>query len=139
MRYLVDTQIFVWYSREKDRLSKDVLNILDDYGNLICVSSETLRELVTLWRHKPYIRSRWKTPLQLVQAVEVECGWQILYLHKEHYEAYAKLEINEAQQHYDPSDHLIIAQAIANRMPLISADTKFGFYRAQGLELIDNK
>jgi len=39
----------------------------------------------------------------------------------------------------DPSDHVIIAHAITNRIPLISDDSKFEFYRNQGLELIVNK
>ena len=63
---------------------------------------------------------------------------EILYLHKEHYETYARLQTNEAQDHNDPSDHLIIAHAICNGIPLISDDDKFPFYRGQGLELIEN-
>lgn len=35
--------------------------------------------------------------------------------------------------------NVIIAHAITNRIPLISDDNKFGFYRDQGLELIENK
>jgi len=50
----------------------------------------------------------------------------------------AKMEINEAQEHYDPSDHVIISQAITMKLPLISSDEKFPFYRRQGLELIEN-
>ena len=37
----------------------------------------------------------------------------------------------------DPSDHVIIAQAITERLPLLSSDTRFWFYRNQGLELIE--
>ena len=33
---------------------------------------------------------------------------------------------------------VIIAQAISHRMTLISSDTKFPFYRKQGLDLIVN-
>ena len=51
----------------------------------------------------------------------------------------AALEINEAQDHKDPYDHIIIAQAISHRMTLVSSDTKFPFYRKQGLALIENK
>ena len=50
----------------------------------------------------------------------------------------AKLEINEAADHKDPSDHLIIAHAITMGMPLISNDRKFPFYKSQGLELVTN-
>ena len=60
------------------------------------------------------------------------------YLHKEHYETYAKLRINESQDHNDPSDHVIISHAITNHIPLISADTRFPWYRSQGLDLIYN-
>ena len=48
------------------------------------------------------------------------------------------MQINEAQGHKDPSDHVIIAQAITENMPLISSDKRFEFYRTQGLDLIQN-
>lgn len=137
-RYLIDTHIFVWYARERYKLSRDVLSIIDDWENDICISSETLKELVLLWNKKPHIRRWWKTPLDLINAVKDECNFHVLYLHKEHYDTYATLQINEAQEHYDPSDHLIISHAITNRMPLISADTRFPWYRNQGLDLIYN-
>ena len=40
--------------------------------------------------------------------------------------------------HNDPSDHIIIAQAITRNLPLISSDTRFPYYRPQGLDLIYN-
>ena len=138
MRYLIDTHIFIWSAKEKHKLSPVVRDILGDYSNDICVSSETLKELVQVWHSKPLMRQWWKTPMDAIRAVEEECYFRVLYLHKEHYETYAKLQINEAQEHHDASDHLIISHALTNRIPLISADRKFGFYRNQGLELIEN-
>ena len=41
--------------------------------------------------------------------------------------------------HKDPSDHVIIAHAITEHLPLISDDRKFEFYKKQGLDLILNK
>lgn len=139
MRYLIDTHIFIWSAKEQWKLTPDVKAILEDYENDICISSESLKELVQLWNKKPHIQKWWKSPLDVIRAVEDEFNVRILYLHKEHYETYAKLRINEAQEHYDPSDHLIISHALTNRIPLISADNKFPFYRNQGLELIENK
>ena len=139
MRYLVDTHIFIWYAKERHKLSHDVLSLFSDYENQFYVSSETLKELVLLWNKKPDIRKWWKTATDLVRSVDDYYGFTVLYLHKEHYETYAKLHTNEAQDHNDPSDHLIISHAITNRMPLISADTRFPWYRNQGLELIYNK
>lgn len=54
------------------------------------------------------------------------------------FHTYARLTINEQQGHNDPSDHLIIAHAITERMPLISSDHKFDFYCPQGLQYICN-
>lgn len=138
MRYLIDTHIFIWYAKERHKLSRDVLALIDDWENQIYISGETLKELVLLWNKKPHIRRWWKSPIDLVRAVEEEQGFKVDYLHKEHYETYARLRINEVADHNDPSDHIIIAQAITNRMPLISADTRFPWYTSQGLELIDN-
>lgn len=138
MRLLLDTHIFVWYAKERENLSSNVIALLEDYDNQLYVTSETLKELVTLWRTKPHIRRWWKDPIYMIRSVEDIYHVQILYLHKEHYECCARLILNEEQSHNDPSDHLIIATALCNGMPLISADTKFPFYRSQGLELIGN-
>ena len=138
MRYLIDTHIFIWYAKERYKLTPDVMAIIEDWENQILISSETVRELILLWNKKPDVRRWWKSPLDMIRSVEDEYGIQVDYLHKEHYETYSKLSINEAQEHYDPSDHVIISHAITNRIPLISADTRFPWYRNQGLELIFN-
>ena len=41
--------------------------------------------------------------------------------------------------HRDPNDRLIIAQAIADRVPLISSDRKFSRYRGHGLNFVFNE
>ena len=51
--------------------------------------------------------------------------------------SYAKLE--PAKDHKDPSDHIIIAQSISDKIPVISSDRKFKLYEKQGLQLIFNK
>ena len=138
MRYLIDTHIFIWYAKERENLSRDVLAILEDYENQIYLSAESLREFVLLWNNKPNIRRWWKTPEDMIRSVEEDTQFNILYLHKEHYDRYARLQINEAQEHYDPSDHLIISHALYDGLTLISDDDKFPFYRGQGLDLIEN-
>lgn len=50
---------------------------------------------------------------------------------------YAGLRLNDAQDHRAPSDHVIIAHAITERLTLLSRDHKFAFYRSQGLDLLD--
>lgn len=41
--------------------------------------------------------------------------------------------------HHDPNDRLIIAQAIADRVPLVSSDQKFARYVRHGLDFIFNE
>ena len=114
-RYLIDTHIFIWHAKEPENLSRDVKAILDDYDNQICLSAESLRELVLLWNSKPHIRRWWNSPQDMIRSVEDDYHFTILYLHKEHYECYARLEINEAQKHYDQattsSSHMPFATA----------------------------
>ena len=45
--------------------------------------------------------------------------------------------MNMGQDHHDPSDHIIIAHAITDHIPLLSSDTRFWYYCDQGLELIE--
>lgn len=139
MRYLIDTNIFVYAVIDRDSLSADVKAILEDPDSVLVISAESVRELIVAYRNKRLCSKLWKTVEDMVAAIENECFIQILPLRKEHMETYARMEINEAQGHKDPSDHVIIAHAITEHLPLISSDTRFKFYRKQGLDLIFNE
>ncbi len=124
---------------DPDCLSQDVKAIIQDYDAELCISAESVRELIVGYRNKGLCSKRWKTVEAMVVAIEEEFYVQILPLKKEHMETYARLEINEAQGHKDPSDHVIISHAITEHLPLISSDRRFDFYRTQGLDLIFNE
>lgn len=138
MRYLIDTNIFVYSANDTDSLSRDVRAILEDYDNTFCISIESVKELIVAYRNKGLLNSIWKNPEAMVRAIEDDFGITILPLKKEHMLTYSQMDTNEAQGHKDPSDHVIIAQAITEKIPLISSDTRFPFYVNQGLELIAN-
>lgn len=139
MRYLIDTNIFVYLSTDAEYLSKDVAAIIQEPDTLLYMSAESVRELIVGYRNKGLCSKRWKSVETMVAAIEKEFYIKILPLKKEHMQTYARLEINEIQGHKDPSDHVIIAHAITEHLPLISSDTRFEFYRSQGLDLIFNK
>lgn len=139
MRYLIDTNIFVYLSTDTEYLSKDVATIIQEPDTLLYISVESVRELIVGYRNKGLCSKRWKSVEAMVTSIEKEFYIKILPLKKEHMQTYARLEINEAQGHKDPSDHVIIAHAITEQLPLISSDTRFDFYRNQGLDLIFNK
>lgn len=138
MRVLIDTCIFIHLATDRDQLSDDVLSILTDYDNVICVSAETPRELVIQYNNKKAVSKFWKSARQMIEAMQDEFFIEILPLKEEHMKTYADLELNIAEDHKDPSDHIIIAHAITEHLPLISDDGKFEFYRKQGLDFIYN-
>lgn len=139
MRYLIDTNIFVYLSTDMEYISKDVAALMQEPEAVLYMSAESVRELIVGYRNKGLCSKRWKSVEAMVAAIENEYYIKILPLKKEHMMTYAQLEINETQGHKDPSDHVIIAHAITEHLPLISSDTRFEFYRKQGLDLIFNR
>lgn len=134
MRYLIDTNIFVFHAIDPQQLSRDVVEILGDYENLIYISNESLRELIVHYNNKALLRKYWKTKRDMLRSITSEFGFHILPLTPDVMYTYANMNL----YHNDPSDHVIIAQAIAMKMPLISDDNRFPEYRKEGLELIEN-
>ena len=139
MRYLIDTCIFIHYAADRDLLSRDVYDLLEDYENSLYISAETVRELVIQFNKGKLVSKIWKSADEMISSIKEDYYIEILPLKEEHMRTYANLHINEVQEHNDPSDHVIISHAITNHIPLISDDTKFEFYKNQGLELIVNK
>ncbi|MBQ4407417.1 MAG: type II toxin-antitoxin system VapC family toxin [Bacteroidales bacterium] len=137
-RYMLDTNIFAFYVEEEDRLSQDVYAILEDYGNKLYMSSESIKELVWIHRNKNVLRKTWKTPLEMINAIEDEYRISIVPVDVNVLKRMSQLEPNTAESHNDPSDLIIIAHSMVMKMPLISSDRKFPFYRNQGLDLITN-
>jgi PIN domain nuclease of toxin-antitoxin system len=137
MRYLIDTNIFIYVSIEPSLLSLDVSSILGDYSNLIYISSESVKELIHLFQTGKIQNGKWKTPNDIINVIESEYNIAIKYTKKEHLMTFASLD--RVENHNDPSDRLIIAQAITEKLPLISSDRKFEHYRKQKLQFIYNK
>jgi PIN domain nuclease of toxin-antitoxin system len=103
MRYLIDTNIFVYVTGDTRKIT-----------------------------HK-----KWKSPNDMIDAIENEWNIVIKYIRKEHLCTLAAL--NRVENHNDPNDRLIIAQAITENLPLISSDRKFEHYRKQKLQFVYNK
>lgn len=139
MRYLIDTNIFVYMATDRGWLDSYVLSILQDYENTLYISTESVKELILAYNSKGLCNKRWKTATDMLKAIEDDFNIKISPIKKEHLKTYAKLKPNIEQGHKDPSDHLIIAHSITERIPLISSDTRFDYYRSQGLDFIYNQ
>ncbi|GAP73149.1 hypothetical protein SAMD00024442_620_1 [Candidatus Symbiothrix dinenymphae] len=133
----MDTNIFVRLLNDGDMLSKNVSYILDDYSNLLYISSESVKEMIHLFQTGKIRHKRWKTAQDIVDSIEKEWNMAIKYVQREHLVTFSGLD--RVENHNDPSDRLIIAQAICEKIPLISSDGKFHHYRKQNLQFVFNK
>ena len=59
-RILLDTCIVLYLILERDRLNRDVEALLSDYDNQLCVSMESVKELIVAYRRKGIGRKIWK-------------------------------------------------------------------------------
>jgi PIN domain nuclease of toxin-antitoxin system len=129
----------LFYKDKESNLTSDTASILTDYGNIFYVSSVVIRELLLLYKDGDFSSVKYnsyKDYKAIFTAIE-EIGIEIKSVQKKNLFAYAELE--PIENHKDPNDHMIIAQAISDKIPLISSDRKFKNYVSQGLDFIYNK
>ncbi|MDR0566412.1 MAG: type II toxin-antitoxin system VapC family toxin [Prevotellaceae bacterium] len=134
-RYLLDTNIVLFSFSDRKDLMREVQNILDDYNNIFYVSATSVKEIIHLYNSGKLKRSRWKRTEDIVTDIK-SANFELLPVKWEHLFTYAKL--STPKEHNDPNDHIIISQAIAERMILISSDRKFEQYGDQSLHFYFN-
>ena len=137
MRYYLDTNVLIYIlMQDNDSVCRDVQHILKDYFNRFYVSSIAVRELIHAYKTGDFRDSIIKSAKDLFEAME-DSGIEIVPMNKHHLIQHAALE--PVAGHKDPNDHIIIAQAISDKIPIISSDRKFKEYVGQGLEFVFNK
>lgn len=140
MRCYLDTNILVFLlTGRESELSHFIMQGFIDYTNSYYTSTVCVQELIHLCQTgKLKARRRDGQPNP-----KVIIGWlndmgigieQVTELHLQHYS-----ELPIMGDHTDPMDRLIIAQAITDRIPLVSSDRKFSRYEQYGLDLIFNE
>jgi len=137
MRYLIDSNIVLFLLNDYERLTKKVKHILKDYGNLIYLSSESVKEIMHLLQSGKITVKQWKTAEDVIDFISDEMSIEIKYPREEHLRTLAKMPL--FSDHRDPSDRFIIAQAITEKIPLVSSDKKFFLYKNHGLNFIFNE
>ena len=136
-RILLDTCAVIDLTTNPAALSGGAWDVINDYANRICISAETARELVVHFNNKRLLPKYWKSAQEMLSCIERDYMIDILPMTRDVVKTYANLQLNEAQDHRDPSDHIIISHAITEHLTLLSSDLKFPFYRSQGLDLIE--
>ena len=134
MRAILDTCIFI--SIVEHDVPDLVNEILYDYDNQFYISSESVKEFMHLAQNGKirFEKGVSGDTFDVFKFIEDVLGIEVKYVQKEHLKMFSHLE--RVENHNDPSDRIIIAQAITEGLTLISSDHIFPKYRKQGLELI---
>ena len=125
MKLLLDTQIFIWWDSEPDRLPRRVLQLCEDEANTLVLSVVRLWEMQIKAQLGKLDLDR---PLQqIVREQQEDNRLEILPVEATHVFGLQALPV-----HYrDPFDRLLIAQATTEGMPILSVDAMFKHYPVQ--------
>ena len=124
MRLLPDTHALVWFAFADPLLSTTARQLLEDPTNEIFVSPASYWETaikVSLGKwslQQPYS--------DMLDALGNVYGFRILHINPEH--TARLLTLPHPTNHRHPFDPLLIAQALVEGLPLVSADVKFNQY-----------
>jgi len=130
MNLLLDTHILLWAARAEPRLSYQARALIENPDNALFFSVASLWEIViknALGRADFYVNAA------VLRRSLLENGYQELAVAGEHVQALASLP----PLHKDPFDRILIAQAIQESVPLLTADAQIAQYQLFGLTVLD--
>lgn len=128
MKLLLDTHIFLWYITADARLSKLFRNAIRDRNNQAFLSVVSLWEITVKYKlgKLPLPQS----PDVYIPAQRRKHQIKSLPLH----EASAKELVNLPALHRDPFDRMLICQALANNLTIVTADSQIQSYTVSYLK-----
>ena len=121
---LLDTQVFLWMQRSPDRLAP-ARELIEDENTRVLLSAASSWEIAIKWAigklPLPEPPDRYVPDRMLRSAIE---GLPVLHTHA--------LAVAELPGHHgDPFDRLLIAQALSEGLPLVTADPAMRVYDAE--------
>ena len=122
MRLLLDTHAFIWYTTDSSRLTATGRSLIDNGENDILLSTASVWEMAI--KHS-IGRLTFSMPFMefIKQQIAVN-RIDILEITFDHIEVVASLPLH----HRDPFDRLIIAESMAQQIPILSVDAIFDAY-----------
>ena len=121
MQLLLDTHLLVWAMGEPERLDPALVRLLEDPMNTPVFSVASLWELVI---KRGLDRPDFRLEPPLLRQALLEAGWRDLPVVAHHVLAVGQLP----GLHRDPFDRLLLAQAQADGLLLITADQQLAQY-----------
>ena len=125
IKLLLDTQILIWFQLNDAQLPRRIRLLIEDPANEVVISQLSFIEITI-----KQVTNRLPTFTVLTEeranTAETD-GFVILPVSLNHVIAYRQIPFYA--DHRDPFDRLILATALAEKMPIISADGHFHLYR----------
>ncbi|MEP6519131.1 type II toxin-antitoxin system VapC family toxin [Microcoleus vaginatus] len=122
MRLLLDTHAFIWYTTDSSRLTATGRSLIDNGENDILLSTASVWEMAI--KHS-IGRLTFSMPfMEFIKQQLAVNRIDILEITFDHIEVVASLPLH----HRDPFDRLIIAQSVAEQIPILSVDAIFDAY-----------
>ena len=84
MRYLIDTNVFIKVANGSNLLSDDVKEIIENYENIIYVSSESIKEFIHLLQNEKIAPKKGFSISNVFGYVENALGFSVKYVAREH-------------------------------------------------------
>ncbi|WP_008316394.1 type II toxin-antitoxin system VapC family toxin [Leptolyngbya sp. PCC 6406] len=118
MRYLLDTHVLLWWLGDDPKLSPQARQVISDPTHLIFVSAATVWEMSI-----KQSLGKLSMPDNLLDMLAVN-EFEVLKVSAEH-----GLQVGALPMlHKDPFDRMLITQALADGLTVISGDAKFELY-----------
>ncbi len=120
--YLLDTHVIIWLLSQPNKLSKQVQDIIQNPNNQLYYSLLSMNEIaIKASLGKIVLADNWQIIYQNLlvdkQVILLDMKWQAVTILQ-----------NLPFHHRDPFDRMLIAQAMANDLALISADSHYALY-----------
>ena len=126
MIYLLDTSSFLWFVYDNDRLSAVAAELLEDTGNAFFLSLASIWEIAIKANLGRGLEIRQPFSDFIDEQLNIN-DFQSLNINISHLKLVADLPLF----HRDPFDRMIIAQSLAEGLPVIASDHAFDHYPVQ--------
>lgn len=124
MRLLLDSHAFLWFANDDRQLSSHARRALENSANPILLSVASFWEMAIKFGLG---KLRLQPSFEEFMAANLPNGFQILPITFQHTVVYSKLPLH----HRDPFDRMLIAQAIADDLTIVTGNAAFRKYRVK--------
>lgn len=122
MQFIIDTHVLIWFINGDKSLPETAINDIKNINNECFISIASIWEIaIKVNLNKLELKSGFDKIINFLTDLNIE----ILPITFEHIQTLNTLEF----YHKDPFDRLIIAQAIAEQLTIISKDENFKKYQ----------